>query len=351
VPVAVVTGGARGIGAAIAHTLAARGLEVVRLDREPGPGVVECDVADRARVEEVAAEVGPVAVLVNNAGQWRFGPLEDVTPADWDAVMATNLGGTFHCTQAFGRSMLAAGRGAIVNVVSIAAAAANPMVGAYSASKAAVLALTRQTALEWGPRGIRANAVGPGLVPTPGTGTVYDDPGVRAVRAGAVPLRRLAEPQDVANVVAFLASDEASYVNGQVLYVDGGLSQALMTLLPRPAGVAGPSLTSTTTVVHRHLRAVERLDLTGMSADYALDATLDRGPDRYAGREAIAGYFAGVPARLGGRSVRFGDLRAEPDGSVVVPWQIEGAASGHDRFVVRDGWIVAQSVHLDGTDF
>jgi NAD(P)-dependent dehydrogenase (short-subunit alcohol dehydrogenase family) len=324
---------------------------VVRLDREQGEGVLACDVGDPAQVDAVARDVGPVDVLVNNAGQWRFAPLEDVAPEDFDAVLRTNLGGTFHCTQAFGRSMLAAGHGAIVNVVSIAAAAANPMVGAYSASKAGVLALTRQTALEWGPRGVRANAVGPGLVPTPGTGAVYDDPEVRAVRAGAVPLRRLAEPQDVANVVAFLVSPEAAYVNGQVLYVDGGLSQALMTLLPRPAGVAGPPLTSAVDVVRRHLRAVERLDLTGMSADYALGAVLQRGPDRHEGREAIARYFDGVPARLAGRSVEFRDVQEQGDGSVVVRWRIDGAASGHDRFVVRDGWIVEQSVHLDTDDF
>lgn len=239
---AVVTGAGRGLGAAIAAELAAAGHEVVRLDVEADPDVLACDVTDRAAVEAVAAAIGPVDVLVNNAGIWRFAALEDVTPEDFRAVVDVNLMGTFHCTQVFGRSMLEAGRGCIVNLVSVAAAAANPSVGAYSASKSAVLALTRQTALEWGPRGVRANAVGPGLVPTPGTGAVYDDERVRAVRAGAVPLRRLGTEHDVAGVVAFLASSTASYVNGQVIYVDGGLSQALMTLLPRPAEVAGPHL-------------------------------------------------------------------------------------------------------------
>ena len=242
---AVVTGAARGLGAAIADRLAQQGYDVARLDVLPGPNVIECDVADRVAVEEVAAGLGPVDVLVNNAGIWRFSALEDVDPIDFDRVLAVNLGGTFHCTQVFGRSMLAAGRGAIVNMVSIAAAAANPSVGAYSASKSGVLALTRQTALEWGPRGVRANAVGPGLVPTEGTGAVYDDPAVREVRAGAVPLRRLGTDADIAGVVAFLVSPDAAYVNGQVLYVDGGLSQALMTLLPRPPGVAGPQLDRT----------------------------------------------------------------------------------------------------------
>ncbi len=238
-PTAVVTGAARGIGAAVAARLAADGLTVVGLDREPGDGVIECDVADPAAVARVAADVGPVDVLVNNAGTWRFGPIETADPADVAAVMAVNFGGTFHCTQAFGRSMLDRG-GSIVNVVSIAARAPNPQVGAYSPSKAAVLAFTRQTAVEWGPRGVRANAVGPGFVPTEGTRDVYDDPAVREIRAAVVPLRRLGTVEDVAGVVRFLAGPDAAYVNGQVIYVDGGVSESLMTLIPRPDDVPGP---------------------------------------------------------------------------------------------------------------
>jgi 3-oxoacyl-[acyl-carrier protein] reductase len=240
---AVVTGAGRGIGAVIADRLSDDGFDVVRLDIEFGDGVVGCDVADRHAVQAAAADVGPVDVLVNNAGIWRFGPLEDVAGDDFDRVIAVNLGGTFNCTQAFGRSMLDRG-GSIVNIVSIAAAAASPGVGGYSPSKAAVLALTRQTALEWGPRGVRANAVGPGLVPTPGSHEIYSDERVREVRAGAVPLRRLAEPADVANVVSFLASPDAGYVTGQVIYVDGGIGESLMTLLPRPDDVPGPHLGS-----------------------------------------------------------------------------------------------------------
>jgi NAD(P)-dependent dehydrogenase (short-subunit alcohol dehydrogenase family) len=181
-----------------------------------------------------------VEILVNNAGHWRFGALEDVSSEDFRAVLDVNVLGTFHCTKAFGKSMLAAGTGSIVNIVSIAAYRGNPSVGAYSSSKAGVVALTEVTALEWGPRGIRCNAVGPGLVPTEGTGAVYDDPRVREVRAGAVPLRRLGTPEDIAEVVAFFASDKASYVNGQTVYVDGGISKALMSMLPRPYDVPGP---------------------------------------------------------------------------------------------------------------
>lgn len=249
-PVAVVTGGARGIGAAIADRLASDGFDVVRLDvvrldvapeAPTDSRVVECDVSDHTAVQRVAAEIGPVDALVNNAGIWRFSLLEDVAPDDFAAVLRVNLGGVFNCTQAFGRSMLDRG-GSIVNIVSIAAAAASPGVGAYSASKAAIVALTRQTALEWGPRGVRANAVAPGLVPTPGSNEVYHDDRVREVRANAVPLRRLGAPADIANTVAFLVSADASYVTGQVIYVDGGISESLMTLIPRPIELPGPHL-------------------------------------------------------------------------------------------------------------
>lgn len=246
--VAVVTGAARGIGAAISDRLERDGFRVARLDISAHDfddhNIITCDISDAANVDRVAEQVereyGPVSVLVNNAGAWSFGALEDVTPEEFARTLAVNVSGTFHCTRAFGRSMLTHGGGSIVNIVSIAAQAANPKVGAYSASKAGVVALTQQTALEWGPRGIRANAVGPGFVPTPGTGTVYDDQAVRDVRAAAVPLRRLGEPDDVANVVSFLASEQSGYVNGQVIYVDGGFSEALMTLVPRPPGVPGP---------------------------------------------------------------------------------------------------------------
>ena len=234
---AVVTGGARGIGAAIVDRLRADGYDVAVLDLVAAEGVIGCDVTDPGAVRAAALEIGPVDVLVNNAGAWRFGALEDVSADDFALAVDVNLRGPFHLMQAFGPAMIERGSGAIVNIVSIAAKHANPAVGSYGPSKAGLLSLTEQVALEWGPKGVRCNAVGPGLVPTPGTGDVYDDPQVREIRSGAVPTRRLAEPADIANVVAFLASDDAAYVNGQVIYVDGGLSKALMTLLPRPPEV------------------------------------------------------------------------------------------------------------------
>ena len=238
-PTAVVTGAGRGIGAAIATRLRSDGFDVVRLDLEAADDVIACDVSDPVAVRRVADDVGPIDALVNNAGIWKFGPIESADPDDFARVLAVNLGGTFNCTQAFGSTMLDRG-GSIVNVVSIAAHSPNPSVGSYSPSKTAVLAFTRQTAVEWGPRGVRANAVGPGFVPTPGTGTVYDDEEVRAIRAAAVPLRRLGEPVDVANVVGFFAGPESAYVTGQVIYVDGGVTESLMTLIPRPPDVPGP---------------------------------------------------------------------------------------------------------------
>jgi 3-oxoacyl-[acyl-carrier protein] reductase len=246
---AVVTGAARGIGAAIADRLAVDGFDVVRLDVLEGDGVVHCDVTDAESVHEVAENVGDVDVLVNNAAIWRFAALEDIELGDLTAVLDVNVRGPFLTTKAFGRSMLRRNRGSIVNIVSIAALHANPAVGAYSASKAALVALTRQTALEWGPHGIRANAVGPGLIATEGAG-MYHDPEVSRVRAAAVPLGRLGAPDDISEVVAFFASDASAYVSGQVLYVDGGLSSSLMTNLPRPAGTPGPQISSALQGVH-----------------------------------------------------------------------------------------------------
>jgi len=232
---AVVTGGARGIGLAISERLAEASYEVMVLDLDgSNDNAIQCDISDERAVADAAEIIGPVDVLVNNAGIWKFGPIEDTTFTDFSHVLDVNLKGAFNTIKHFGPSMLTKGEGSIVNIVSIAAKQANPSVGSYGPSKAALVSLTEQVAIEWGPRGVRCNGVGAGLIPTPGTRDVYKSELIQERRAEAVPLRRLGSPNDIAEAVYFLTSNQSSYINGHILYVDGGLSKALMTLLPRP---------------------------------------------------------------------------------------------------------------------
>ena len=246
---AVITGAGGGIGQALARSFAAEGARVVLLDRdversgplarELGQGAVAlaCDLADAAQVARAADRVeaeGGADILVNSAAILRPGPLESVALADWSAMLAVNLTGYLAAAQAFGKGMLARGRGALVHVASIAGTQPQPASGAYSASKAATLIMSRQLAYEWGPRGVRSNCVSPGFVTTPMSAAFYADAEVKAKREAMTPLRRIGDPQDMADVALFLASDRASFVTGQDIVVDGGLSQTLMGLAPRP---------------------------------------------------------------------------------------------------------------------
>ena len=233
--VALVTGAGRGLGRAVAGRLAADGYEVVAVDIDAGAAAATaaelagrghgCDVSDRSAVRALAGEVGAVDVLVNNAGIWTYGSVIDAADADIDRVMAVNLGGTLNCCRAFAPGMAAAGRGVIINLSSLAAAMAAPVVEVYPVTKTAIEALTRQLALELGPSGIRVNAIGPGSMLTEGTAPAYEGERM-AQRAALVPLRRIGTPEDIANAVGFLVSDQASYISGQVIYVDGGASAA-----------------------------------------------------------------------------------------------------------------------------
>ena len=232
---AVVTGAGRGLGRAIAERLARDGHEIVAVDLDGdaaqaaaaavGGSGHRCDVADAEAVRALAAEVGPVEILVNNAGIWTYGSLLEAAEDDVDRVWAVNLRGTLNCCRAFAPGMAAAGRGAIVNLSSVAAAMAATSVEVYPVTKGAVETLTRQLALELGPSGVRVNAIGPGSMLTEGTAPSYE--GEKAAqRAALVPLRRIGTPRDIANAVGFLVSEDASYISGQIIYVDGGITAA-----------------------------------------------------------------------------------------------------------------------------
>jgi NAD(P)-dependent dehydrogenase (short-subunit alcohol dehydrogenase family) len=251
--VCVVTGAGSGIGAAVAAGLAEAGAQVALLDRdgaactavaerlaEAGARTlaIACDVTDEGAVRragvEVAATLGPCGVLVNNAGMLRPGPLAEVSLAEWNAVLGLNLNAYLLCSQVFGAAMRAAGRGSIVHIASIAALHPQTRSGAYSASKAGVLLLSRQLAAEWGPAGVRSNAICPGLIRTALSAKFYAEPGFEARRAAIVASRRIGEPVDIANPAVFLASDRSAYLNGAELLVDGGLGCMLMDMVPRP---------------------------------------------------------------------------------------------------------------------
>lgn len=250
--VAVVSGAGSGIGRAVASEMAQAGVRLVLLDkngaacketaeslRQRGVEVlaVPCDIADPdsiARAEQASRAIGQCDILVNNAGVLRPGPLAMVTLEEWNLLLSVNLTGYLLCAQAFGKHMIERGKGAIVHTASIAASNAQGFSGAYSVSKAGVAMLSRQLAVEWGPLGVRSNVLSPGLVRTPMSEGFYQTPGVTERRAAAIPIGRVGTPEDMAQVVLFLASDRAGYVNGQEIVVDGGFAQMLMSLVPRP---------------------------------------------------------------------------------------------------------------------
>jgi len=217
---ALVTGGTRGIGAAITARLRAGGWTVATLARRDGD--VRADVTDTdavtAALEDVRERFGPILGLVNNAGVRRDGLALRMSDDQWRDVLDTNLTGAFTCTRAVLPDMLRARHGRIVNVSSAVAQFANPGQANYVAAKAGLLGLTRTIAKEMARKGITCNAVTPGLIETEMTTEVADD------LLQYVPVRRLGTPEEVAACVAFLVSDEAGYVNGATLSVDGGLT-------------------------------------------------------------------------------------------------------------------------------
>lgn len=235
--VVLVTGGTRGIGRACAERFAAEGAKVALCGRnadqanaaagEIGRGArgYACDISDTASVDALIAEVtedlGPVQVLVNNAGITRDGLLMRMKDADWDDVIATNLGGTFHLCRATARGMLKQRAGRIINMTSIVGVRGQGGQTNYSAAKAGIIGFTKAYAQEVASRGITVNCVAPGLIKTDMTAELGDETIDKVV--AQIPLKRAGTPEDVAGVVAFLASEDASYLTGVVLPVDGGL--------------------------------------------------------------------------------------------------------------------------------
>ncbi len=247
--IAAITGGGGGIGRAVALGMAKQGVTPVLLDRDMAGcdqtlavlrlvGVearaIACDIADPESVRVAAEQAGPVDILVNNAGILRPGPLASLSLAEWNLLLSVNLSGYFLCAQAFGAGMRERGKGAMVHIASIASRFPQAASGAYSVSKAGVVMLSQQIALEWGPLGVRSNVVSPGLVRTPMSEAFYQAEGVAGRRAKAVPLGRVATPDDIAEVVIYLASERAGYVNGEDVCVDGGFGRTTMSTVPRP---------------------------------------------------------------------------------------------------------------------
>ncbi|MFA5093290.1 MAG: 3-oxoacyl-[acyl-carrier-protein] reductase [Candidatus Omnitrophota bacterium] len=241
--VALITGGARGIGQAIAMTFAKEGADIVVADvnleiaQKTATEIealgrkamaLEMDVTNYEKVEEginkILDKMGKVDILVNNAGITKDNLLLRMSVADWDAVINVNLKGTFNCIKAVSRPMVKQRSGRIISIASIIGLMGNAGQANYAASKAGIIALTKTVAKELASRNINANAVAPGFIQTAMTDKLPED--IKKKMLEAIPLAKLGTPEDVANVCLFLASEESSYITGQTITIDGGMVMA-----------------------------------------------------------------------------------------------------------------------------
>ena len=243
---ALVTGAGSGIGTAIAQAAARAGYRVGVLDANAeaakavaaqlggGSIALPCDVTSEAAVDAALAQLGATPdLLVNNAGIVKFGHLLDISVDDFRRVLDVDLVGAYILSRAVGRGMRERGSGSIVSISSINAITPSLGTNAYAAAKAGMVCMTKLLALELGQYGVRVNSVSPGFIDGGMSTAVYANPRTRELRTNAVPLKRLGSVEDIARAVMFLASDEAAYVHGQDLGVDGGLVHSLLSQIPR----------------------------------------------------------------------------------------------------------------------
>lgn len=239
---ALVTGSSQGIGLALAEGLAAAGAEVVLNGRDagrlaaaaakfPGARVLAFDVTDhdavRAAVDGFESAVGPIDILVNNAGMQHRAPLQDFPAEAFERLLQTNIASVFHVGQAVARHMIARGAGKIINIASVQSALARPTIAPYTATKGAVANLTKGMATDWARHGLNCNAIAPGYFVTPLNAALLADPEFNTWLEKRVPAGRWGQTSELQGACIFLASDAASFVNGHILYVDGGITASL----------------------------------------------------------------------------------------------------------------------------
>jgi gluconate 5-dehydrogenase len=244
--VALITGSSAGIGRALAEGLAGAGATVVLNGRTRetveaaarsiaaagGQAHVSVfDVTDSAAVvagvQAIEESIGPIEILINNAGMQRRGPLEDYAEETWDLLMRTNLDSVFFVGKAVAQRMIPRKRGKIINICSVQSELGRPNIAPYTASKGAVKMLTKGMAIDWGKHGIQVNGLGPGYFKTELNQALVDDPGFSSWLAGRTPLGRWGNVEELVGAAVFLASPSSSFVNGHILYVDGGITSSL----------------------------------------------------------------------------------------------------------------------------